>query len=161
CLLDGGPVPRPVDPLLFAPSLPPFGASREEVDAFQEAVRPVVSDLAERSRMKYEEHETKDIEGFVERRVGDLVEAASTGGSFASKAGPVGMLPFRVDRQSQGLAVHSAPAFLLGFPVYFNAPTTPVHGWLSPGLWSFGARGPGVPGLVLDPGIFDAKLGQA
>ena len=92
---------------------------------------------------------------FTEDRLAEFLSAVSAAGNA-----PPNSIPFVVNTSTSGLAVHYAPMFLLGRMTYFNAPTTPVNGFLSPGLWKFGGVGAG-RGMVVDPGVFDAKLGQA
>ena len=161
CFRDEAASPLPIDPLGFGGTAPRPSMDREGVAAMQELARTVLSRLAETSSMEYEEHLPEVVETFVEDRLADFLSAAGAGGSAgAGFVAPPNSLPFVVHTQTQGLAVHCAPAHLLGRLTYFNAPTTPVNGWISPGLWKFGGIAPGKP-MVLDPGVFDAKVGQA
>jgi len=143
----------PVDPLILGRGLP---SEPTEVRDFQRSVAGLLQSLAERSRMGYTEASTSEIyDSLIERTTAHLAVAASS-----PPGRPSGTLAFTVQTLGSGLAVHCHLALLVNNLTYFNAPTTPVSGWLKPGYWKFAATGPGMP-MTWDPGVFDAALGQA
>lgn len=65
-----------------------------------------------------------------------------------------GFLPFRVITQRQGLRVHYSPAYFFNPNQVFGSPTSPVHGWIRPGRYVFGATGINLP-LRFEQAEFD------
>ncbi len=70
------------------------------------------------------------------------------------RAAPAPGLVFRVGTQRSGLRIHYTPAYFFTEKRTFGAPTSPVEGWIQPGLYRFGAVGPEFP-LTFDPAEFE------
>lgn len=55
----------------------------------------------------------------------------------AGAQSPSPYLPFTVETLTSGLRIHSSNAFAINFNHIFGAPTTPLRGWILPGIHKF------------------------
>jgi hypothetical protein len=46
-------------------------------------------------------------------------------------------LPFTVETLASGLRIHYSNTFIINFNHVFGAPTTPLNGWILPGIYRF------------------------
>lgn len=72
-------------------------------------------------------------------------------------------LPFTVHTKTSGLRIHYSKTFAINFNNVFGAPTTPINGWIMPGIHKFaGIDGNGSfhydPGSFTTPPDFSAQL---
>jgi|ERR1700674_145568 len=58
-------------------------------------------------------------------------------GAAASGQGNNPYLPFTVHTRTSGLRIHYSKTFALNFNTVFGAPTTPLKGWILPGIHKF------------------------
>lgn len=58
-------------------------------------------------------------------------------GAAASGQGNNPYLPFTVHTRTSGLRIHYSKTFALNFNTVFGAPTTPLRGWILPGIHKF------------------------
>jgi len=65
----------------------------------------------------------------------DNPQFMSVGADSAQNISPY--LPFTVHTQTTGLRIHYSKTFVLNFNSVFGAPTTPLSGWILPGIHKF------------------------
>lgn len=96
---------------------------------------------------RIEDWEPKVIPDLIERKLRDYVnvrvQAANSSfeyrslGAASSTNANNPYLPFEVRTQSTGLRIHYTKSFLLTYDDVFGAPSTPVKGWILPGIHRF------------------------
>jgi len=72
-------------------------------------------------------------------------------------AAPAPLMPqlsFTVHTKKHGLRVHYSNTLLLNFDQVFGSPTSPVVGWLRPGVYVFAVQKPGQPEILVDHGEY-------
>jgi hypothetical protein len=75
---------------------------------------------------------------------------------FSARRSDISQSPglfFRVFTRRRGLRIHYSPSFFIEWRV-FGSPTSPVGGWIQPGLYKFAAVGHRFP-FTVDPGDYE------
>jgi hypothetical protein len=96
--------------------------------------------------------------------VADNPEFRSLGAASSAQANNP-YLPMTVHTHASGLRIHYSKTFAINFNNVFGAPTTPVNGWILPGIHKFaGMDGSGNfhydPGSFTTPPDFSVQLGM-
>jgi hypothetical protein len=67
-------------------------------------------------------------------------------------------LPFTVETLTSGLRIHYSNTFIINFNHVFGAPTTPLHGWILPGIYRFAGMDK-AGGFLFDRAAFTTSSG--
>jgi hypothetical protein len=105
------------------------------------------------SPFEVEESTRVSLSSFLAYRIAGIGDTPSdTGGVFAFNlpAAPTTYLTVKVSTANPGLQLSAAPAYFINW-MYFGAPTSPVTGYLLPGMYIFGGSGPLQPKFKFDP----------
>jgi hypothetical protein len=110
----------------------------------------IIDRLYERSGFQVKRLEQSEAIGFLHH---GLVRFLTT--RFSARRSEMSRSPgvfFSVFTRRRGLRVHYSPSFFIEWRV-FGSPTSPVRGWIQPGLYKFATEGYRFP-LAVDPGDY-------
>jgi hypothetical protein len=82
-----------------------------------------------------------------------LQSAPQSGGAATSPQLSSPYLPFTVETLTSGLRIHYSNTFAINFNHVFGAPTTPLKGWILPGIYKFAGMDSG-GNFLYDRGTF-------
>ena len=132
-------------PVVSIPKSTPLGVvPLSPVSLPKEAYEQLISPLLATSPITWSE--ASDVPSMIEspltkfltvrlQWIDDNPQVMSVGAASAQHIHPY--LPFTVHTQTTGLRIHYSKTFALNFNSVFGAPTTPLSGWILPGIHKF------------------------